>query len=152
MSLTIKKKSNFKPKAAPRRPAAASTHTPDPSIPTETLSVPGQTQEDDALRETSITEHNPQPTLESTSLNLQSTILSNEYEHVPLQGVSNEHPQTYDPPIEIEAAPQRRKLPSGAPTQNYPSQSRIESSEGVAQQAASPKRKNIPDGSPVSTN
>jgi len=164
MSLTIKKKSNFKPKAAPRRPGGASTQTsarpsverqsqtPNPSIPTEITSVPGRTQDEEVPREISIAEYTPQPT-SSEPISQQTRENTNPPDQdasTQLRTRGDQHHPPDHSPSENDTANQTNILPSEIPTQTLLDVVRVEGSEASAQQTASLKRKGASNADSVS--
>ena len=159
MSLTIKKKSNFKPKAAPRRPGGASTQpsarpsverqsqTPIPSLIAESLSISGRTQDDEITREPSISEYTPQPTSEQQH---QTTNTLGQDVPSSLKLHSGQHHQHDQSPIANDLSIQSTTLSSEKPIQTPPAPVRVDSSDEPTPQTASLKRKNAPNSVSVS--
>ena len=148
MSLNIKKKSTFKPKAAPRRPGGASTQTsarpsverqsqtPIPSIQAEILSVAGRSQDEEGSRETSATEYTPQPSSSDpiSQHNPQTTKAPVQDTPAPLPPRSSEGYPPDESPSEIDAFSQRRILPAETPIQTLRDVTRVDGSEAPATQ------------------
>ncbi|KAH8602352.1 hypothetical protein B0O99DRAFT_606306 [Bisporella sp. PMI_857] len=156
MSLSIKKKSSFKPKIGQRRPAAAAASTQSsarpsvesqsqtliPSNVAELLSVPGRDQHDDVPHHTSVEEHTPQQTSQdSNPIPNTSVIGSTSPNHTyHTQTETNDGPSVR--PDEIAStASARRKLPSELPSQTSQNHQGVASANSTSQAPSLAKRK-----------
>lgn len=163
MSLSIKKKSSFKPKTAPRRPGGPSTQTsahqsvetqsqtPDLAPPTDILSLHAQTQALEVVGETTITKDTPQPMpQERTPAESHQPLIDADHNQLTLPQTLGHQPPPDDAAIDGDGTLERRRLPSELPQPTPTTPSTVEGSDDVAQQADSLKRKTAPDGALVS--